>query len=323
MSTCVIFGGSGYFGTYFSKFFLENNIFNHVIICDLKAPKKLLTEKETYINCDVRERICGELLNLKPKWIFNLAAICREPGHKDYEFFETNIKGAENVCFYAEDVNCYNIFFTSTMSVYGESIEPSSEQRLPQPITPYGISKLAAELIHEKWLNKNKDNRLVIVRPGVIYGPDDSGNIYRMIRAIYKGYFFIPGDKNIKKSYGYIYGLMDSISFTMDLNQNFIKYNYVEFPTESIGSLATHIKQFLNIKRPIFTIPKWLLLLISIILYKILGSKSPIHPVRVKKVNFSTHLKPKFLLDTGFVFNYDFPKSLHHWKKNALLYFQS
>ena len=40
--------------------------------------------------------------------IINLAAIHRMPGHKDFEYFETNIKGAENICDFAEDKGINN-----------------------------------------------------------------------------------------------------------------------------------------------------------------------------------------------------------------------
>lgn len=43
-----------------------------------------------------------------------------------------------------------------------------------------------AEKIHQIWLSKSKDRRLVIVRPSVIYGPHDPGNIYRTIKALKK-----------------------------------------------------------------------------------------------------------------------------------------
>ena len=34
--------------------------------------------------------------------IFNFAAVHRTPGHEDHEYFETNIRGAENVVTFAE-----------------------------------------------------------------------------------------------------------------------------------------------------------------------------------------------------------------------------
>ena len=102
----------------------------------------------------------------------NLAAIHREPGHQDYEYFETNLKGAENVCSWADQVGCNKIIFTSSIAPYGPAEEPKDEQSLTVPVTAYGSSKLAAEKIHIAWQHKDIEGRqLVIVRPGVVFGP--------------------------------------------------------------------------------------------------------------------------------------------------------
>ena len=85
------------------------------------------------------------------------------------------------------------------------------------PRTPYGISKLCAELIHEGWLWAGKDRRLIVCRPGVIYGREYQGNILRMGRKslVQRGYFFFPGQTTLRKSYGYIEGLIDSFEFAI------------------------------------------------------------------------------------------------------------
>ena len=40
--------------------------------------------------------------------IINLAAVHRMPGHNDFEYFETNIEGAKNICKFADKINCKN-----------------------------------------------------------------------------------------------------------------------------------------------------------------------------------------------------------------------
>ena len=85
--------------------------------------------------------------------IFNFAAVHRTPGHEDHEYFETNIRGAENVVAFAEKWNIKKIVFTSSIAPYGAAEELKKETTLPTPNTAYGISKLVAEKIHEKWQN--------------------------------------------------------------------------------------------------------------------------------------------------------------------------
>jgi len=316
MRSCVIFGGTGFVGTHLSRHLIENDIFQKVYIGDIVKPQERIHNNIVYEYVDVRESI-DDFLNLKPSWIFNLAAIHREPGHDSNEYFDTNINGANNVVEYAENVRCNNLYFTSSISVYGPCIQPTSESKLPSPITPYGASKYPAELIHQNWLIRDiNDRRLIIVRPGVIYGPGDPGNIMRMIKAVKKGYFFFPGNKNINKSYGYIYGLIDSVEFTMNKNDHLIIYNYVETPTESISDLVNHVIKFLGRNATVISIPKWILLPISK-LFQIVSKNNPIHPVRVKKASFATHIIPQYLIDNNFNFRFYFYSSLEHWKKTS------
>ena len=55
--------------------------------------------------------------------IFNFAAVHRTPGHEDHEYFETNIRGAENVVAFAEKWNIKKIVFTSSIAPYGAAEE--------------------------------------------------------------------------------------------------------------------------------------------------------------------------------------------------------
>ena len=48
--------------------------------------------------------------------------------------------------------------------------------------------------------------------------------------------------------------------------------------------------------------------------YSIIGKKSDIHPVRVKKAGFPTNIRPQYLIDNNFEFKYDFKNALKHWK---------
>jgi len=317
MSKCVIFGGAGFVGTHLTKYLLKTGRFSHVHIADIRPTDLAGTPGVTSSITDVRNPIPTDLIEEKPEWIFNLAAVHREPGeppHSRGEYFATNLPGARNVCRYADEVGCDNIYFTSSISVYGPTEGPTEESSPIQPTTPYGSSKYGAELIHEIWQKQKAGRRLLISRPGVLYGPGDPGNILRMIKAIKKGYFAFPGSPDIYKSYGYIYGFIDSIDFAMQSNRDYFVYNYVETPTRPLNELVGTIKQFLKTKAVVMPIPLWILMPAAQIIQRILGYKNPIHPVRVKKAATPTHIIPQALKDTGFDFKYDFQKSLIHWQ---------
>lgn len=321
IKTAIIFGGSGYIGTNLLSFFLKDNIFSKYIICDIKDLIGFENEsKVSFFTTDVRQTIALDIddsIDSENSWVFNFAAIHREPGHEFKEYFDTNIPGAENINNFARNTGIKNIFFTSSIAPYGKSFFERTEDSTLYPETAYGISKALAEKIHQNWMSEDISRRLVIVRPSVIYGPKDPGNVYRMIKALKKGTFILPNGGNIIKAHGYVYGLVESILFTMQKTDNLIIYNYAENPLVNLEEMTKIVKKEFNYTKPTLKLSVKILAFIAFfvqIIFKLIGKKSEIHPVRVKKAGFPTNIKPKYLIDQHFDFKYDFENSLKHWK---------
>ena len=91
---------------------------------------------------------------------------------------------------------------------------------IPCPNTPYGSSKLAAEKIHIAWQNRDIKNRiLTIVRPGVVFGKGEGGNMSRLVKLIHKNFFFYMGNKDTRKAGIYVKELVNQIYGCMKTNQ--------------------------------------------------------------------------------------------------------
>lgn len=310
---CVLFGGSGYIGTKLASHLVTAGLFDFVLLADLKKPADRLPATIEYKYCDVRQPISSDLMPSGVDCIINLAAIHREPGHDAEEYFQSNVDGARNICRFAEDSGCRIVCFISSIAVYGP-VSGAHEGTTPCPSTPYGISKYVAEHVHEIWMKSGDGRKLIICRPGVIYGPGDPGNMLRMIKAIKRGLFVFPGSPDIKKSYGYVFGLVESVAFYLQREIDFVVYNYVERETEPLRGIASAIKSEMGYKAKTFRLPLKPTMAAAGLVYMASGGKSDIHPRRVQKVATPSHIEPKRLIADDFEFRYGFRASLRHWR---------
>ena len=168
----IIFGGSGFLGTHVIHLLKEEVVKPEDKIYDLdivmpgeEGVVPGIVEKNDgveYIRLDVRKPVEFDFIPTEEDIIFNLAAVHRTPGHPDKEYFETNILGAENVTAFADKYGIKKILFTSSIAPYGAAEDLKEETTVPTPYSPYGISKLVAEKIHEKWQVQDKDRELTI-----------------------------------------------------------------------------------------------------------------------------------------------------------------
>ncbi|MFN7949655.1 MAG: NAD-dependent epimerase/dehydratase family protein [Blastocatellia bacterium] len=135
--------------------------------------------------------------------VFHLAAKVhsseREARQSPEEFTRVNVEGTRCVLEAAIENHISDFVFFSTVAVYPESDDELNEQTPPAPLTPYGQSKLAAEkLVLARAAQTGM--HAVVLRPAVVYGPRDRGNVSRLIETIRRGRFFIIGDGANRKS---------------------------------------------------------------------------------------------------------------------------
>lgn len=319
---CVIFGGTGFIGRHLATYLLNEVGVEKVYLADIKPlpPESPLNGRIIYIECDVRQQIKPNPLPKNVDLIANFAAIHREPGHKNHEYYETNIPGAENVCNFASEVSCENLIFTSSIAPYGPSEQEKTESAIPTPISGYGGSKLVAEKIHIAWQNSKKTRNLIIVRPGVVFGPEEGGNVTRLVKATIRGYFFYMGNRKTRKAGGYVKELVRTMLWAIDSNKNkqspFL-YNFAFPNPPSVEEYVTTVKEISGVSRHTFSLPYQLILLASYpieIFAKIIKINQPISPVRVKKLVRSNNIIPQALIDLGYKYKYSFKDAMRDWR---------
>lgn len=309
----IIFGGSGFIGTHLINLIKEADVNSEIYNLDLLENNH--SGKSNYIYCDVREKINLSISFSPHDIIFNLAAVHRTPGHPDYEYFETNIKGAENICEFASTIGTKKIVFTSSIAPYGASESIKQESTLPTPNTAYGISKLVAEKIHQIWQSSNKkDNKLIIVRPGVVFGKGENGNFTRLYWGIRKKQFFYPGRRDTIKAAIYVKDLVAFMLEEIQKNAEGVNlYNCTYEPAFTIQEIVETMSKGTNLKAPTLKVNSGLMLTASSIIGVLGGKKLGIHPDRVRKLMISTNISGSKLKDSGYIFKYPLEEAIKDW----------
>ena len=105
------------------------------------------------------------------------------------EFRKVNVEGTLNLARQAVSAGVRRFIFISSIKVNGESTlpgRPYCAESAPEPMDPYGISKLEAEEGLRE-LAKETGLEVVIIRPPLVYGPGVKANFLSMMRWLSKG----------------------------------------------------------------------------------------------------------------------------------------
>ena len=190
--------------------------------------------------------------------IIHLAGIEKDTGStsNNEEYFQVNSYLTEKIFqqFLASDIKDF-IFISSIKAAADSSDYIVTEKDNAIPISPYGKSKLLAE---ELILNYKlpADKRLIIIRPCLIHGPEDVGNLKLLYKIAKKGIPYPLG--NFKNQRSYI--SVDNLSFLLlqVLNNGDFKsgiYNVADDESISTTQLIGLMYQTLGKKTRVINFP--------------------------------------------------------------------
>lgn len=149
-----------------------------------------------------------------------------------------------------------DFYYFSSVKAVADSVEGElTEDIKGSPYTPYGKSKLAAEeyLVSQK-LPRGK--RLFIIRPCMIHGPGNKGNLNLLYKVVAKGIPWPLACFNNDRSFLSI----DNLSFLINgmINNNEISsgvYNFADDAALSTNDLVSLIANTLGKKEKLWNIP--------------------------------------------------------------------
>lgn len=284
----TVIGGSGFVGTNLCRqLALKQQDFE---IIDLRMSKQFPEKSKIADVRDaetLRNTITGDV-------VVNLAAVHRDDIRDKTEYQRTNVNGAENVALVCEDKGIDKIVFTSTVAVYGFAEPGTDECGAINPFNEYGRTKFEAEEKLRNWHAKS-GNSLIIVRPTVIFGEGNRGNVFNLLNQIASGKFLMVGKGENKKSMAYIGNIVAFLETCIATEQKYGLYNYVDTPDLTMNELVSQVRAKLKGKTGVGPrLPYWLGIILGYtadLVAKVTGKNLPVSSIRVKKFASSTEFK--------------------------------
>ncbi len=328
----TIIGGSGFVGTRLVKRLLESGY--TVKIAD---KRKSATYPDLWVRCDVRnspretneypesltDAACAPGKDEEAKKsmpmqslldvlkgsdvVINLSAEHRDDVTPKSLYDEVNVSGNENVLAACTELDINKVIFTSSVAVYGFAPVGTDETGEINYFNDYGRTKYLAEGKYREWIKNDASNCAVIIRPTVIFGEQNRGNVYNLLKQIASGKFPMVGKGTNRKSMNYVENVAAFIEYelTHDTEPGEHLYNYCDEPAYDMNHLVLDCYKALGKQKTrLFHFPYWLAYcggLCFDLLAFVTRRKFAVSSIRIKKFTQNTYFVGNNIKKTDFV----------------------
>ena len=310
MKKICLIGASGFVGTR-----LTDICKNNFDITNLDKQQSLFFQELTILG-DVRNPEDIEKAMKCKNMVVLLAAEHRDDVSPVSLYYDVNVQGTKNVLAAMDKACVKNIIFISSVAVYGLNKENPNEEHLADPFNHYGKSKWQAEEVLREWYNHNpQEKSLTIIRPTVIFGERNRGNVYNLLKQIASGKFLMVGKGTNYKSMAYVGNIAAFIKHHLqNTKPGYQVFNYIDKPDLNMNELVSQVEKSLNKHIPSTHFPYWLGMLGGYgfdILSKLTCKKFSVSSVRVKKFCATTQFDATKAHNCGFKAPYTLSQGLH------------
>lgn len=246
MKAIDVIGGSGFIGTRLVTRLSLNEKLRPRIIDKVSS----IAHPDLFTLGDVRSINHLRMCITNESVVINLAAEHRDDVRPLNLYDEVNIGGALNICSVANEKRVKTIIFTSSVAVYGFAPIGTDESGKISPFNDYGRTKYEAEQIFLAWQAEAPDERtLVIIRPTVVFGEQNRGNVYNLLRQIISGKFIMVGSGENRKSIAYVENLAAFIEYAIGFKPGVHIYNFIDKPDYTMNSLVASVNNIMGTTR--------------------------------------------------------------------------
>jgi nucleoside-diphosphate-sugar epimerase len=297
----AITGGNGFIGARLSALLQKEG--HQVVSIDTHGPTPV----------DILDRDALTKACMGCDTIYHLAAAHRDDIFPRSLYYDINGTGTKNVIDAANASGITQIIFTSTFAVYGLNTGMPTEDSDLHPFNDYGKSKLEAEQHLKLWAKADPSRTLTIVRPVVVFGEGNRGNVHTLISQIVSGKFVMIGNGRNKKSMAYVGNVAAFLKHCLNEEPGFALYNYADKPDFDMQTLTDVVYKKLGKTKPTFALPYVVGMSAGYmfdILARVSGKNFPISSVRVQKFCADTTCAADRCRTTGFMPDYTLAQGL-------------
>ena len=239
----TVIGGSGFIGSRLGILLTHGKLAFDIVDISVSS-----TFSKNTLLADVRSITELKSAILENTIIINLAAEHRDDVTPISLYEDVNVIGAKNVCTVASERNVNTIVFTSSVAVYGFAAIDTDETGKIAPFNEYGRTKYAAEEEYKAWQSEAPDERtLVIVRPTVVFGEKNRGNVHNLFQQIASGQFVMVGDGLNRKSMAYVENVAAFLKYaSTSFKPGVHIFNYVDKPDICMNDLVKTVNRILG-----------------------------------------------------------------------------
>jgi len=314
----LVAGGSGFIGTRLVGELLKAG--HHVTIFDKNNSSKY---PELVVIGDIRDKDALIKAAAGHDVIYHLAAEHADNVRPVSLYHDVNVGGVKNLVAAANNAAINKIIFTGSVAVYPLNAGEPDEESEVAPYNAYGRSKYAAEQVFAEWASEDNCRSLTTVRPCVIFGEDNRGNVYNLLSQICRKRFIMVGSGCNKKSMGYVGNIVEFLMFCLDFSPGFRLFNYADKPDLTMNELVRITRDTFGINgNSRLRIPYGVGLMAGYVLDLLAlacRTNFPISAIRIKKFCADTTISADRLLKTGFTPPYSLRQTLEQTIKSDFL----
>lgn len=297
----TLIGASGFVGTRLIENLIDHTA-HHLVNVD-KQQSYFFSEMTTIANV-LDQELMNRLLKDQDLVVL-LAAEHRDDVTPKSLYYDVNVQGMKNVLAAMDLNNVKRIVFFSSVAVYGLNKKNPNEEHPKDPFNDYGKTKWMAEQVLQEWYSSHPECNVNIVRPTVIFGERNRGNVYNLLKQISSGKFLMVGNGNNKKSMAYVGNVVNFVRFLIDnKSTGYEVYNYIDKPDVTMNELVGHVSDVLKKNIPATHFPYWMGMMGGYcfdLLAKIAKKKLMVSSVRVKKFCATTQFDSSKAMSSGYI----------------------